>query len=213
MSEPYFQREFRELSFVERWSIARTLRRQSVAEHSYFVTLYADRTMDMLGWLPGNGARLDVLRWAIYHDLPEAGLGDIQGPAKRALLHTGGNLSKIEYDYVSSRFGPDTPVAPIETSSCSHAAASIVRFADRLEEAMFIATEFQMGNRTLGEFFNSTNPKTPAQMVFKRLKVAFSNLSLYNQTEDTMDILWRRHVINSLIRAIEGDSKIIQEIS
>ena len=48
--EIFIAQSYRDMAHVPRWVIARTHRRQSVAEHSYFVALYARQIAIEIGY-------------------------------------------------------------------------------------------------------------------------------------------------------------------
>jgi len=66
------------LGEIERWHIVRMNKPQSVAEHSYFVTLLAMRLATVIGVPVGK-----VVHYALLHDAEEAWTGDIPSPVKR----------------------------------------------------------------------------------------------------------------------------------
>ena len=68
------------LADISRWHIVNIPTRQSVAEHSYFVTLLAMRMAGAAGIPVGR-----VVQWALMHDGEEAWTGDIPGPLKRTM--------------------------------------------------------------------------------------------------------------------------------
>lgn len=76
----------RYMSHVPRWGIVPTSRVQSVAEHSYYVSLYV---MEMLK-LPAfdhwtSDRKFCAVRYALVHDVAEARMSDIPGPVKRMI--------------------------------------------------------------------------------------------------------------------------------
>jgi len=79
-----FTPSLRVMSTLPRWGIVRVLHRQSVAEHSFYVALYADGIADLLGWT-NESRRVHLLRSALWHDVDEIVTGDIPGPVKRAI--------------------------------------------------------------------------------------------------------------------------------
>lgn len=149
-----FEREYRELSFVPRWTIVRTLRRQSVAEHSYYVTLYAGQIADMVEW---KGNRANLLDYALRHDLEEGYMSDIPGPSKRKIVmkdkyHTiseQGNINLYGEDYKnhSGMFSHSNDLPEIK---------AIVKVADLLDECFFLATEMQLGNKSLDNVMHNS---------------------------------------------------------
>lgn len=77
------------LTHVPRWAIMPMLRPQTVAEHSYRVTIIMNWMVNQIHVthpLPGGGPDFmgpRVWAYALSHDVEEARTGDIPGPAKR----------------------------------------------------------------------------------------------------------------------------------
>ena len=131
-------RELRDLAHVPRWGIARLIRGQSVAEHSFFVACYAMQIGDELQ-LSFNGDEL--IRWALIHDVDESFMSDIPGPSKRSVVD---RFKYAHYTDAGSvkRFG----FAP---SHCQGHIKQIVKLADLIDEVMFLSGELQMGNQAI----------------------------------------------------------------
>lgn len=112
----------RRLSFVPRWGVVPTLRRQSVAEHVFHTTRTALWLLEhhTLGHDPAF--RLQVLEQALRHDDAEAASGDIPSPYKTGT-------------------GKETTV-PAGLSAVD----VVVKCADLLEALAFIEEERKMGN-------------------------------------------------------------------
>jgi 5'-deoxynucleotidase YfbR-like HD superfamily hydrolase len=143
-----FERLYRELSFVPRWSVARMNRSQNVAEHSYYVVLYALQTAELIKW-KSSEYLADLAHDAVIHDLSEVFTGDINGPAKRRLIDKPA-LENLENKYVPSRFGMwPLPIHKISARMGDIGIPQIIKFADIMDEVMHIHTEIQMGNRSL----------------------------------------------------------------
>ncbi len=138
-----FEREYRELSFVPRWTIVRTLQHQSVAEHSYYVALYAGQIADMIGW---TGDRAALLDHALRHDLEEGFMSDIPGPSKRKIVDRE-KYDKISHEGNVQLYGVDYN---LHTVVFNETIKMIIKVADLLDECFFLATEIQLGNRSLG---------------------------------------------------------------
>lgn len=72
------------LADVPRWSVVKTMRSQSVAEHSFLVAVF---TMELISRLStfdmASPVSLGAVLWAICHDAPETYTGDIDGLLKR----------------------------------------------------------------------------------------------------------------------------------
>lgn len=112
------------LAHVQHWHNVPTLRKPSVAEHSYRV---AALTLEMCTALfITDTDTLDALRWAIMHDGPEAETGDLPGPIKKLL--PAGLWTKLE-GLLCPWFGKlNIRTVPYQ----------IVRVADRMETLIFI---------------------------------------------------------------------------
>lgn len=142
-----FRREMRDLRFVPRWAILRRGREQNVAEHSYYVALYAMEIAMFIGW-PGD--RLALMHSALVHDLPEVWTGDMPRPAKRVMVQRQA-LQSLEQRRMADIF-------PFHASAYKSSAEDsqqnglreILACADSVEAVMFLADELNMGNRSVG---------------------------------------------------------------
>ena len=153
-----FERELRDLAFVPRWVIARKIHQQSVAEHSFFVAVYADQIARVLGW-PMDGTpskvdrrRLDLLRAALWHDAEECATGDIPGPAKKKLVPNPHHRKVTSYEYKTARFGHHDWV----TGQWEPAIDAILHTANLLEECLYLSGEVQMGNRAVSHMLQAS---------------------------------------------------------
>lgn len=146
-----FEKELRDLAFVPRWSIVRVTRQQSVAEHSYFVALYADQLAELLNW---ESDRVQLMRYALVHDLDEILSGDIAAPAKRVIKKAAGAgwqiVEKWLHQQVVRRVNDYTRL----TTGVTDDIKSIVKTADLLEAVVFLADEQFVGNKNVTEHKN-----------------------------------------------------------
>lgn len=126
-----FNPEFRDLQYVRRWGIVRTTRDQSVAEHSYYVTLYARQIAAKFfpKWSYGEG----LLMAALLHDMSEIHTGDLPAGVKRDKNLIVNGVS----DYSEMWMNPHSK--------------KIIKVADCLEAMIFIQEEKVMGNKTVKE--------------------------------------------------------------
>lgn len=132
---PYLEREVRDIAQIPRWAIIRTYRQQSVAEHSYFVSLYTD-------WL-GTLAGLDLdehryaVREALWHDIGERFSGDIPTPFKKS--------ARVDESVIDEAMGREHPWYRLQhqkTDLGAHGqmrALCIVKIADLLEAVTFLS--------------------------------------------------------------------------
>lgn len=147
-----FEREYRDLAHVPRWVIIPTLQKQSVAEHSYYVTLYSTHIMFKLRLDPRF--TLPAIYHALEHDREEAFTGDIPGPSKKILGIVGKNLDTAVEEstrFQSNNFGGADPIA-----------LAIVKLADLMDQYAFWKEEGKLGNGRAGQMLNSIRPKVDA---------------------------------------------------
>lgn len=133
-----FEREYKDLAFVPRWGIIRQIKGQSVAEHSYYVALYADQICDILEL--DSATKILTIRYALYHDVEECFTSDIPGPVKRS---TKMNSKHFVDQEMSKRFG-DVPYNVNDTLP-----KAIVKVADCLDETLQMLLETSLGNKNL----------------------------------------------------------------
>jgi 5'-deoxynucleotidase len=131
----------RRLSIVPRWTIVPTLFKQNVAEHSFYVALYADKLCLMLGVT--SSEHLNAVAMALRHDMREVMHGDPPGPSKERLWDD----NKAEAEERAFLDAADADYRH-EFSSISEEtyAKKIVKMADKIEAAMFLRREVATGN-------------------------------------------------------------------
>lgn len=170
------EREIREFNQVPRWSIVRTLRQQFLAEHIFFVTMYANDVGVFIGLEDAD--QLALLQMCLWHEADELFTGDITGPAKRGL--------------VRDREAWDTKLAQwsgklfkdLETRDGSNTAQrralveAIVKLADYLDECCEMGNELQLGNVTVKSIFRDSLERVRAAV-----RVVVSVASNYSAME------------------------------
>jgi 5'-deoxynucleotidase YfbR-like HD superfamily hydrolase len=135
-----FSQAWRDMAHVPRWVILRKNRQQHLAEHSYFVALYADQVARLIDW---HGSYTKLFRYALYHDIDETVTGDVPGPAKRAAWDKERAEERIE-QVMRDKYGDDVMDA---RSSVTDEIKAIVAVADALEEVCYLTEEMLSGNR------------------------------------------------------------------
>lgn len=147
------EREITDAGFVSRWSIVRTLMPQSIAEHSWFVVMYANDICHIFGL--EDHIQLAVMKYAAWHDVvDEIFTGDLPGPNKRALFDAMGpeaeaawkNKTKEWADKVFPDWFHRSGGHATHTNYSSKIVKTVVKAADWLEASVRMATEYQMGN-------------------------------------------------------------------
>ena len=121
----------RNLADIRRWAIVRTIRTQSVAEHSYYVALMMKPLLEEYGHDDPALVR-DAMHYALIHDRDEVLSGDVATPAKR-------RMAPGAFDALNKEFGLDVP----EPDPIIKKAAKVL---DLFEAALFVAEEVGMGN-------------------------------------------------------------------
>lgn len=167
-----YPQALRDLAWVPRWTNTRVARRQSVAEHSWFVTIYAEIVAVQIGWYmedtdnDGNltGLRRSaLLHYALWHDVEERVTGDMPGPGKRTFVNIDIHRRWV-WSYMSKMFGNQIANC-MENQNLE--VMSILRVANRLDEVFFLADETSMGNRHVTHL---------AEYCFRKLKEAWFEL-------------------------------------
>lgn len=148
-----FPPELRTASVVPRWSVVWTLNRDTVANHSYYVTIYTRKIAQMLDW-PGNWGALLFL--ALTHDLDELITGDLVSPVKAEILD-----SERAADYIELKMKERLPDIMSEIQSITNCDGNpakekmvdecwrIIKAADRLDAVLFLTGERRMGNAVI----------------------------------------------------------------
>lgn len=175
---PLFPPELRTASVVPRWSIVWTLCRDTVTNHSYYVTFYAHQIARMLAW---EGPMAALMFRAITHDLDETITGDIVSPVKDEILD---NARASDYIDLQMNARLPTVLQNIDmyeaamTDDEIHEVELILKVADRLDALIFLIMEQRLGNGVIA-------PRIPSAMA--RLESAFRELPV-DKTE--IDRLW-----------------------
>ncbi len=121
------------LQTVPRWGIVRTIQKQTVAEHSFYVALIAPRiAIKLYRWSPADPRMYDLHRYALLHDQLEAVTGDVPAIAKTC----------VDEQRIAAMFGDHIEEDPLADDELR----AIVKVADLYETARFLATEMSMGN-------------------------------------------------------------------
>lgn len=140
-----FDREHRTLAHVPRWSILRINRRQSVAEHSFYVALYSAEIAKFIGW---TGPYDQLMLHALTHDLDEIVTGDINSPTKKAMSKE----ARLDFEYwvgkkMCERSDPSGAWA---LSDPGEQVRAIVKLADIVEGLLYLGDERSQGNTNVG---------------------------------------------------------------
>lgn len=144
-----FNREIRTIAFVPRWAIIRTNRQQNVAEHSFFVAIYADQIAEILDW---KGPRDILFRYALAHDWDEILTGDISAPSKKVMQSAAGVgqhvVEKWKFQRMEDRIRDYKRWVNIPLQ-WEEEVKQIMSVADLFEATVFLADEEFAGNKNV----------------------------------------------------------------
>ena len=104
---------------IKRWTIVRTVRNQSVAEHTFNVVMIA-RAIAALAKIDDD----EIIKFALEHDLDEILTGDIPSPTKKRARSIGVDLNKLESKGKHAMPGPEV--------------RAVVKAADMIENLWFL---------------------------------------------------------------------------
>lgn len=177
-----FEQDLRTLSHIHRWGTVRRLTTQNVAEHSYYVAVYAVQIARAIRW-QGNVAELTM--WALSHDAPECFSGDIQGPTKRAVVDQV-RMREFEAAEMERRF-PGTFMTDYVTmaDALDPDVRNIVKCADIADEAAHLCIEMSLGNASVEDVLNEN--------VFPRLRGAWLGLPAMGGID--LQELWQTKIL------------------
>jgi 5'-deoxynucleotidase len=142
-----FERELRDLQYIPRWQITRNVRTQTLAEHSYYVALYASDICAYLS-LPED-VTLAAIKGALWHDVPELITGDLVGPHKNKMVDPKkmDNFVTRGMDIIFGSVGHRDGRYEAVLENGKAVARHIVKCADLLDAAHYLIEEVSLGNR------------------------------------------------------------------
>jgi 5'-deoxynucleotidase YfbR-like HD superfamily hydrolase len=190
-----FDRELRDLRHVTRWSVLRRNKDQSVAEHMYFVAIYAIEVAEFIRW---GGDRYSLLRSAISHDIPEVWTGDTPGPSKHMAFNPEA-LHSLENQGMEQVFPIHAPY-----HRANGEIALLLAVADRLEAVMYLADELSSGNRSIGTV---DNDRTPLGSNYARLRLAARRLPCQADVQDAI----LAEIAQAVYYASSGVSRVLTD--
>jgi 5'-deoxynucleotidase YfbR-like HD superfamily hydrolase len=125
--------------------VLRTIRTQSVAEHSYYVAVYC---MLLGEYLQYTSDEINfAIRHALIHDVEEIHTGDIPSPTKFSAKKKDNPFEAIKKRALRILGLNDKNIWPGKKVDC------LVKLADLVESLMYLSTEEQLGNGSLLKVF------------------------------------------------------------
>ena len=119
---------------VERFHVLPTIRRNSVAAHSWGVAVVCLSLWD--------DCSFSLVKAALYHDCAEYLTGDLPAPIKLASEQVGSVIRALEIDY-EEKLNIRIPLSDQDSAR--------LKFADSLDGALFCLEELKMGNRMISK--------------------------------------------------------------
>lgn len=136
---------------VPRWTVVRTLNRDNIAIHQYFVTFYALQVARLVQWA---GPLSDLMFVAMMHDIPETITGDQVSPVKREIIDED-KAAKYISDQMKARLPLiEAQLEGIMEGMWGTSIERIVKVADKVDACIFLITEQRMGNTVLEPLYN-----------------------------------------------------------
>lgn len=162
--------EDRRAGFITRWHARQVQRKESLAEHHYFVlhdalvildAIRHHNILEKLGQEEPEGIELRILLMAHFHDAPEFESGDVSGAAKRDFPDLARAVRKVERRVADSILFRELPdemaeryrgfVRQMVHQDYRTLEQQIVKYADKLEALLFAKTEVDIGNTLMVE--------------------------------------------------------------
>jgi len=133
-----FNHYLRGLATVPRWNVVPVIRRQYVAEHTFFVCQYVSELLDHPFYKNAHPDwKLAALRYALVHDAEEARMSDIPGPVKR-MIKDDDKLREVEGRVLAS-MGLN--------AYSDQKIKQLVKAADTIDEYFYLCSEAQLGSK------------------------------------------------------------------
>lgn len=136
---------------------------ESVAEHSFFVSLITLELCDKLK--VSKDVTLKCLVKAILHDMPETELNDITHDVK-VKLNLYEMFEKYEEEYYETHFKSFSEIM----NNPDELVDLIVKYADTLSVKQFVHREYELGNRTEEILEIQANVDNRIQKLDKQIK-------------------------------------------
>ncbi|MDR7574197.1 MAG: HD domain-containing protein [Armatimonadota bacterium] len=149
-------------AFIVRWHARLTNRRETLAEHHYFVArnvLMICRALAHYGIAEPN--TLDAVTLALVHDAVERITGDVSGRLKRLAPELRAVLVEVERRVIDGMLFPSLPdgigsyyralARRASDAGSDDLEAQIVKYADKLEAYLFAKTELDLGNNLMND--------------------------------------------------------------
>ncbi len=130
------------MSVVKRWSVVETIRKQSLAEHSYNVAIMAWRIATRIYAKPDDPGIWEAVQYALFHDKKESVTGDFPSYMK-PYVNEEGALQNVP------AFNEEEEVDLGSAENPHPLSRFIVKCADYIDACIFLRMEISLGNRSV----------------------------------------------------------------
>ena len=145
--------EFYHLKSLIRYNTRLKLTSETVAEHSYFVSLFTMIICEEVNL--DNDVTANALRYAIIHDIPEIDTSDIPYPVKKANPELSNVLHNLEIKSIKNHLGKDCAdffeivESNEEGTKELQIIRQVVKLADTLSVKQYCENEMTLGNSAI----------------------------------------------------------------
>lgn len=143
----HFPPDLRTASVVTRWGIMRTHGKDTIADHSYRVTMYAQDIARLIKWeVDDYKAYYWLMRYALIHDLDEVFTGDTVTFVKSEIMDKDRAAHFVAAQMQERMPGIAAQFTEIAALPYAYGIKKIVKAADWLDSLLFMIDEQRMGN-------------------------------------------------------------------
>lgn len=153
----YFPPDLRAASVVTRWGIMRTHGKDTIADHSYRVAMYAQDIAHLIKWQHSEltfayKSYYWLMRYALIHDLDEVFTGDTVTFVKSEIVDKDRAAHFVATQMQERMPGIAAAFTEIAALPCADGIVKIVKAADWLDSLLFIIDEQRIGNAAIAKY-------------------------------------------------------------
>jgi len=145
------------LGILERFNTRPRIKKETVAEHSYFVTLITSLLCDAIilntHYVPNKYL---ALKMALIHDLPESEFSDIPHDSKQKIPGLKDSLLELEMNFFKSE---ESKFCYKKLSDNNSLESAIVNYADILAVKYYAEQEISLGNTNFISILEETEKR------------------------------------------------------
>lgn len=151
----YFPPTLRIASVVTRWGVIRTHSKDTVANHSFYVTTYAQDIAHLIDWAPDNNLYKPLywlMRYSLIHDLDELFTGDLVTFIKPEIIDQDRAARYVAAQMQERMPGIAAAFTEIAELPYADEIKRIVKVADWLDALFFSIDEQKIGNVAIQKY-------------------------------------------------------------